>query len=56
MWLDDVQYSLPLKITGLTTGKTYSFAWRFGNLKGMQETYSRDSDSVTLKTPSMCDG
>ena len=47
-----VQYKLPLKITGLSLGKTYSFAWRFGNSKGVQETYSRFSVPVTIKQSS----
>lgn len=34
---------------GLTTGKSYSFAWRFGNEKGVQETLSRFSPAVTLR-------
>lgn len=34
---------------GLTTGKSYAFAWRFGNEKGVQETLSRFSPAVTLR-------
>ena len=44
-------YNLPLKVTGLASGKTYTFAWRFANTKGKQETYSRASRAVTLQAP-----
>ena len=50
--LANQQFKLPLKITGLSLGKTYSFAWRFGNAKGVQETFSRFSMPVTLKASS----
>lgn len=45
-------YNLPLKVAGLANGKTYTFAWRFANAKGKQETYSRASPAVTLQAPS----
>ena len=35
----------------MTSGKSYSFAWRFGNSKGVQQTYSLASPSVTLRAP-----
>ena len=44
-------YNLPLKVAGLANGKTYTFAWRFANTKGKQETYSRTSPAVTLQAP-----
>ena len=40
-----------MKITGLTTGKSYTFAWRFANSNGVQQTYSRSTPLVTLKAP-----
>lgn len=40
-----------MKITGLTTEKSYTFAWRFANSKGVQQTYSRSTARVTLQAP-----
>lgn len=35
----------------MTSGKSYTFAWRFANSKGVQQTYSLASPLVTLKAP-----